>query len=125
MLVKMGGKLRERVSELESSLRSPSFTGVVAQSPKMLRALELAQGAARADVPVLLMGEAGTGKDMLAGMIHRNSQRAAQRFIPVRCGSLPADLVESELFGCREGAFAAAHQQDRPGLLEAAAGGTL
>ncbi len=118
-------KLRERVSELESSLRSPSFPGVVAQSPKMLRALELAQGAARADVPVLLMGETGTGKDMLAGMIHRNSQRAAQRFIPVRCGSLPADLVESELFGCREGAFAVSHQQDRPGLLEAAAGGAL
>lgn len=116
--------LRERVAKLESSLRSPSFQGVVTQSPKMLRALQLAQGAARADVPVLLVGETGTGKELLAGMIHRNSQRAARRFIPVHCGSLPGDLVESELFGYRSGAFAGA-QQDRPGLLLAAAGGTL
>ena len=116
--------LRERVAKLERAECCPSFQGVVTQSPKMLRALELAQGAARADVPVLLVGETGTGKEMLAGMIHRNSQRAARRFIPVHCGSLPRDLVESELFGYRRGAFAGA-QQDRPGLLVAAAGGTL
>jgi DNA-binding NtrC family response regulator len=114
--------LRERVANLESSLRPPSFQGMVTQSPKMLRALQLAKGAARADVPVLLVGEPGTGKEMLAGLIHRNSQRAARRFIPVHCGSLPEDLVESELFGHRSGAGV---QQDRPGLLVAAAGGTL
>lgn len=116
--------LRERVANLESSLRPPSFQAVVTQSPKMLRALQLAKEAACADVPVLLAGETGTGKEMLAGLIHGNSQRALRRFIPLHCGSLPKDLVESELFGYIRETFSGS-RQCRPGLLVAAAGGTL
>jgi len=116
--------LREKVAELESSGRGRTFTGVVGQAPKMRRALELAEAAARTDVPVLLVGETGTGKELLARLIHRHSERAARPFIPVNCGALPRELVESELFGYRKGAFTGA-QQDRPGLFVAVNGGTL
>lgn len=116
--------LREKAAELENSQRSPSFGGVVTQSPKMRRALHLAEAAARTDVPVLLVGEIGTGKKLLACLIHRNSGRAARPFIPVHCGALPKELAESELFGYRKAAFAGA-QQDCHGLFVAAAGGTL
>jgi DNA-binding NtrC family response regulator len=116
--------LREKVAALEGAKRKGTFTGIVGQAPKMRRALELADAAARTDVPVLLVGETGTGKELLARVIHRNSERAARPFIPVNCGALPRELVESELFGYRKGAFTGA-QQDRPGLFVAVAGGTL
>ena len=117
-------KLREKVAQLETSQRQTSFSGIVSQSAKMLRALHLAEAAARTDVPVLLVGETGTGKELLARLIHRNSERAARPFLPVNCGALPRELVESELFGFRKGAFTGA-QQDRPGLFLAGAGGTI
>src|SRR3990172_2421392 len=116
--------LREKVAALETSQRQPSFSGIVTQSANMLRALQLAEAAARTDVPVLLVGETGTGKELLARLIHRNSARSALPFIAVNCGALPRDLVESELFGYRKGAFTGA-QQDRPGLFGAVSGGTL
>lgn len=90
----------------------------------MRRVLELAEAAAKTDVPVVLFGETGTGKELLARLIHGISARAAQPFLAVNCGALPRDLVESELFGYRKGAFTGAHQ-DRPGLFGAVSGGTL
>ncbi|MBI4464360.1 MAG: sigma 54-interacting transcriptional regulator, partial [Acidobacteria bacterium] len=118
-------RLREKVAELESAEEGHRlFSSIVGQAPKMRRALDLAEAAARTDVPVLLVGETGTGKELLARLIHRHSERAAGPFIPVNCGALPRELVESELFGYRKGAFTGA-QQDRPGLFAAATGGTL
>jgi DNA-binding NtrC family response regulator len=117
-------RLREKVEELENSQATVPFGGVVAKAPRMRRVLELAEAAAKTDVPVLLVGETGTGKELLARLIHRHSARSAQPFIPVNCGALPRELVESELFGYRKGAFTGA-QQDRPGLFVAVSGGTL
>jgi len=117
-------RLREKVEELERSHPVAPFSGLVAEAPRMRHALELAEAAARTDVPVLLVGETGTGKELLARQIHRSSARAALPFIAVNCGALPRELVESELFGYRKGAFTGA-QQDRPGLFGAVSGGTL
>jgi DNA-binding NtrC family response regulator len=117
-------RLREKVEELERSHTAVPFSGLVTEAPRMRRALELAEAAAKTDVPVLLVGETGTGKELLARLIHSNSARAAQPFIPVNCSALPRELIESELFGYRKGAFTGA-QQDRPGLFGAVSGGTL
>src|SRR3990170_7568993 len=117
-------RLREKVEELEQARPAVPFSGLVAEAPRMRRAVELAEAAARTDVPVLLVGETGTGKELLARLIHRNSVRSALPFIAVNCGALPRELVESELFGYRKGAFTGA-QQDRPGLFGAVSGGTL
>jgi len=86
--------------------------------------MERAQAAARSDTPVLVLGETGTGKELIARAIHANSRRAKRPFIPINCAGLPRDLVESELFGHRRGAFSGAFS-DHPGLFVAAHGGSL
>ena len=79
---------------------------------------------AKVDAPVLIGGETGTGKELAARAIHRGSSRAGQPFVAVNCGSLPATLIQSELFGYERGAFTGAHQR-KVGSIEAASGGTL
>jgi transcriptional regulator with PAS, ATPase and Fis domain len=79
---------------------------------------------ASSSIPVLLCGETGTGKEVIARHIHENSPRARKPFVPVNCAALPAELVESELFGSVRGAFTDA-KKDRPGLIGAAHEGTL
>lgn len=121
--------LRERslareVARLQSeSLARDTKGGLVARSEAMRRVLELAERAARADTPVLLTGESGTGKSVVARFIHESSGRTGE-FVELNCASLPANLVESELFGVKRGAFTDA-REDRPGLFVAAQAGTL
>ncbi len=118
-------ELRERVTQLETSLqRYPCFETIVSVSPLMERVLERTHAAAASDASVLLLGETGTGKEMLARAIHAASPRAARPFVPVNCGALPRDLVESELFGFRRGAFTGAYT-DTPGIFGSAGGGTV
>ncbi|HYS79844.1 MAG TPA: sigma-54 dependent transcriptional regulator [Anaeromyxobacteraceae bacterium] len=93
-------------------------------SPRMREALEVLRRAAAHDVPVLLRGESGTGKGILAHALHGQSPRKDRRFAVVSCPALPEDLLGSEIFGHARGAFAAA-QGDREGAIEAAEGGTL
>ena len=118
-------ELRERVARLEANLEGClCFESIVYISPLMRRLLERAHTAASSDAAVLLLGETGTGKEILARSIHAASPRARAPFVPINCGALPRELVESELFGFRRGAFTGAHT-DAPGIFVAAAGGTV
>ena len=118
-------ELRQRVEQLEASLDSaPSFRSFTYASPLMQRVLERARVAAITDAPILILGETGTGKEMLARAIHGASPYGRRPFVPVNCGALPRELVESELFGVRRGAFTGAYT-DAPGIFTAASGGTV
>ena len=116
---------RRRVTELENELAAVSpGTEIASESPSMRRALDLAVRAASSDAPILLRGENGTGKSVLARTIHGNGPRAARPFVTVNCPTLSEELLASELFGHRTGAFTGA-VRDQEGRVEAAEGGTL
>ena len=96
----------------------------LAASPKMLEIYRQVKLLADIDVNVLILGESGTGKEIIAQLIHKNSRRSREKFLKVNCAALPADLLESELFGHRQGAFTGAIN-DRAGKFEQANRGTL
>jgi DNA-binding NtrC family response regulator len=100
------------------------FDRILSRSACMRPVFERALAASRSDTPVLIVGETGTGKELVARAIHANSRRTTRPFVPVNCAALPRDLFESELFGHRRGAFSGAHA-DYPGLFVSAHGGTL
>jgi len=95
-----------------------------ARSPAMQEVLRRGIAIAQTTAPVVLLGETGTGKEVLARALHLASARASSPFVPVNCGAIPGELLESELFGHVRGAFSGA-VADKPGLFETAAGGTL
>ncbi|GGD31550.1 two-component system response regulator GlrR [Franconibacter pulveris 1160] len=97
---------------------------IVTRSPVMLRLLEQARMVAQSDVSILINGQSGTGKEVLAQAIHSASSRGKNAFIAINCGALPEQLLESELFGHARGAFTGA-VSSREGLFQAAEGGTL
>ncbi len=100
------------------------FCGMVGSSLAMQRLYETLTAAARTRSTVLLVGESGTGKELAAQAIHRLAGESMDRYVPVNCAALPDELMESELFGYRKGAFSGA-SSDRKGLFQAADGGTL
>jgi len=104
--------------------RSFVFEGVFGENPKLLDALEIAEKAAPTDLPVLIDGESGTGKELMAKVIHANGSRADKPYISVNCGAIPDNLLESELFGHKRGAFTGA-SADRAGKFETADTGTI
>lgn len=108
----------------EQVARSQDAAYLAAKSPAMQETLELAAQVAESPLPVLLEGETGVGKGVLARHIHALSPRAGGPFFTLHCGALPQTLLESELFGYEKGAFSGATAR-KPGLLELAAGGTL
>jgi len=118
-------RLRLRVAKLEADLRGgDSFEGLVFVSAAMQRIVERARTVAATDVAILLVGETGTGKERLARAIHHASHRSAAEFMAVNCGALPRDLIESELFGARRGAYTGAYI-DTPGMFMSANRGTI
>ncbi|MFX1767301.1 sigma-54 dependent transcriptional regulator [Paraburkholderia sp. A1RI-2L] len=104
--------------------RSFIFEGIFGDNPKLLAALEVAEKAAPTDLPVLIDGESGTGKELMAKVIHANGARSERPYISVNCGAIPDNLLESELFGHRKGAFTGA-SSDRKGKFESAHTGTI
>ncbi len=117
--------LSERNASLERDLFARfQFPGIVGRHPTMMRVLELVGQAAPSDVPVLVLGETGTGKELIARALHLNSERPRGPFVTVHCAALPSTLLESELFGHARGAFTGA-EKERTGRIAAAHGGTL
>jgi transcriptional regulator with GAF, ATPase, and Fis domain len=100
------------------------FEGTFGDNPMLLEALEIAEKAAPTDLPVLIDGESGTGKELMAKVIHANGARSDQAYISVNCGAIPENLLESELFGHKKGAFTGA-SNDRKGKFESAHRGTI
>lgn len=117
--------LIEQVRTLRSALdQRYGFDGIVGHSKNFLHVLDQAARVAPHNTTVLIHGETGTGKELVARAIHHNSPRRHQSFIAINCGAIPKDLVESELFGYVRGAFTGA-LANKPGRIEAADGGTL
>lgn len=120
--------LLKQISRLENQMKEelydiPTF-GLIGNSPSIQNTRELIQRISATEVPVFIQGPSGTGKEIIANAIHQGSDRKQQPFISVHCGAIPSDLLESELFGYKKGAFTGA-EKDRKGLLSTADGGTL
>lgn len=120
-------RLTEQVVDLSARLgrqqdRQPELD-IISKDAAMLQQLAHLDACARTDVPILLYGETGTGKELFARRVHRHSQRAEQAWITLNCAAIPATLLESTLFGTSKGAFTGA--ENRPGLFTLADGGTL
>jgi len=120
----MNQQLKQFESEIEE-LREKNQDGLVAVSEAMLAINRLIRKMAVVDSTVLILGESGVGKTVIAREIHRNSRRAGGDFVEINCGSIPEGLLESELFGYEAGSFTGAAKTGKKGIIEMANGGTL
>jgi DNA-binding NtrC family response regulator len=119
------GDIRRENKALRQALSPEGETfGITGRDPRMHRIIETIRTAAPSDASVLIEGESGTGKELIAGALHSQSHRASGPYIRINCAALPSELIESELFGYKKGAFTGA-DKDKRGLIEAASGGTL
>jgi DNA-binding NtrC family response regulator len=117
--------LANKATALETRLKAAEgMSTLIGETPAMQSVRRLIETIAPTDASVLILGETGTGKELIARNLHDQSHRSGHSFIPVNCGALPENLVESELFGHRKGAFTSADIH-RKGLFEVANGGTL
>ncbi|MBI5848157.1 MAG: sigma-54-dependent Fis family transcriptional regulator [Nitrospirae bacterium] len=116
--------LRQELRELKKAAFETETPQMVGKSPKMLKVFKDIGRVAAKDITVLITGESGTGKELVAKAIHLNSSRSTGPFIAINAASIPKDLLESELFGYKKGAFTGA-AQDKTGRIKSADGGTL
>lgn len=117
-------RLVDENARLRTALKGGVAESLVGASPSIVRVRELIEQAGPSEATVLILGESGTGKELVAEGLHLASQRARKPLIKVNCAALPADLLESELFGYVKGAFTGA-VKDKPGRFQLASGGTL
>jgi DNA-binding NtrC family response regulator len=118
-------RLLEEVRELRQKvLDEHNLENILSKSPKMLKVFDLIRALAETDSGVMITGETGTGKELVARAVHNLSRRKARQFVAINCGAFPDTLLESELFGYEKGAFTGA-VQSRAGKIEIADGGTL
>jgi DNA-binding NtrC family response regulator len=115
---------RRDASAPSDSAGSEAGSLLLGSAPAFRRATELAKKAAATNASVMIVGETGTGKEVVAQFIHQNSRRSRKRLVPINCAAIPEQLLESEMFGHRKGAFTGA-DREKMGLLELANGGTL
>jgi len=113
-----------RAAQVRSHRAQPASYGLIGESGAMQKVFSAIAKAASASATVLILGESGTGKELLARAIHYNSSRASAPFVPVNCGAIPGELLESELFGHIKGAFTGA-SETRAGFFQTADGGTI
>jgi two-component system response regulator AtoC len=118
------GKLRREVMYLRSQRQEAGFENIIGKSKKIKETFALIEKVSQNDATILISGESGTGKDLIARAIHFKSPRKQKPFIPINCASIPENLLESELFGYEKGAFTVAVNQ-RLGMFELADEGTL
>src|SRR5271168_2182105 len=123
-LLKLSSLEKENTSLRRRLITEGQFGQMIGTTPEMRRAFEMADRVAQTDSTVLVLGESGTGKDLLAQEIHARSPRANTPYVAVNCAALPETLIESELFGYERGAFTGAMQQKK-GRFEQAHGGTI
>ena len=114
----------ENVQLKQKLLERYNFGNIIGKSRKMHELFELVESVAASEANILIQGENGTGKELIANAIHYNSKRTKGPFIKINCAAIPKDLIESELFGYRKGAFTGA-TMDKEGLFESAEGGSL
>jgi DNA-binding NtrC family response regulator len=118
-------RLLDEVKELRQKVQvEHNLENILSKSPKMLKVFDLIRSLAETDSGVMITGETGTGKELVARAIHNLSRRKAKHFVAINCGAFPDTLLESELFGYEKGAFTGA-VQSRAGKIEMADGGTL
>jgi two-component system NtrC family response regulator len=115
---------REAEAQATAGEEGSQFENIIGASPKMREIFQQIALVARADLTVLVQGDSGTGKELVAQAIHRRSPRKDRPFVAINCGAIPETLLEAELFGHEKGAFTGAHMR-RKGKLELAEGGTL
>lgn len=123
----LGDEIAERVAVAVESAHiddSESFEEMIGRSDEMVALFDTLRRVSRSNSTILIEGENGTGKELIARAVHRRSRRSDRPFIVQNCAAIPSDLIESELFGHRKGAFSGAHR-DREGLFSAADGGTF
>lgn len=121
--------LKNEMSKLNKKLRKVeekcSFQDIIGRDQELLKVIKTARIAAATPATIMLRGESGTGKELFANAIHNGSKRRGEKFVKINCSSIPEELLESELFGYKEGAFTGAKRGGKVGLFKEADGGTL
>ncbi len=117
-------RLERENRTLRKEEEGTDFEAIIGSSPPMQKVFEVVRRVAKSDISVLIIGESGTGKELIARALHHQSDRSRGPFIPINCGAIPENLLESELFGHEKGAFTGAHTT-RKGRIESADKGTL